>query len=122
MIPRKVIEQAGVGYFVLYRGDAPTWYSGIVKNVKKYGDRPVSETVGFLDVDPIDMRLSGSTRRLWDSTGQVYLVPKEVLTGKMSDEQVRILLDSGTFDPIERFYVDEIMESLHELRKNYREN
>ena len=82
----------------------------------------MSENVGYLEVQPLDVRLSSLTRTLWDSIAHVYLVPEKALSGKMPAEEVKKLLDSATSSSVDKFCVDEIINDLEYITKNYMPN
>ena len=119
MINAEVIEKANVGDPLLYQGQDHRWYSVVVTEVGRYNGRPIAEIAGYLNIKPTDKRLFRSDRILWDSSSDVYLVPEAALTGKMSTEELRALLEAATPNPILQFKCNEIMEKLEEIRVNY---
>ena len=119
MLSREMIESSNPGTPLLYRGENHKWYSGIVQEVGRYNGKSYSEAVGFLDVQPTDARLSGSLRKLWDSTGVAYVVPEVALTGHLPTEELRGILEAATPRETASFYVMEIMQQLDAIRTNY---
>ncbi|MBI2128968.1 hypothetical protein HYU07_01900 [Candidatus Woesearchaeota archaeon] len=114
MISQKSLKKIRIDDHIIYQGAEYNWYSGVV--LFKIA---LNGKISGLGVVPTDSRLSTHVRKIWDSSGNIYELDKQVLLGQESPDVVRTKLTAVT-PKRSQFKVGIVMEQLDDIISNYR--